>query len=695
MEIRDITQCSTGVQGADQVSNAGSKVRGDDSKWIPVVRSSESRMQSESANQKIANKSLEKYCVLKDNNSSVTKTLLSSACGNDCNHETDDKKSQTKESLDDAGGGVKRKQEESNANSVGQSQSVAETPIYTREDAKNRLYGYFKSFESSDNSGFREFDFKKFAEVNDFPLNESCIPHSDVVKNSFQRMYYVVDELLSNGVTFTKEDVEDIHIKLTPNEVLDITSTLEKIPDENKAYKLYGELGVVIFSKMKESVQDSMFANDRKVLGDCLWANSDICKSILSLPLVNSAKGIDVCKKMIGSTLTGVCSVFELSEQKLTDEERENQDHQNLVNNFKELGMFFAFKNDKLGKEMLPAAQFATSIGMKMPLFMAEITTEDKKFRPSGFSHDIVGVAIRDTILSEKDFKGFPWVHKTFYHEITHHARSAVGAIHADKLIARVSLMNVFWSNANLVDAIKSQIREYALTNSEEYIAEFSALVLYCLEHNTNPFNYIKDARLWRLYYEFGGPDYAPIIQQKGFLPDIYAKDCDILSDKKCDWCSGYPSKFGIDVDKLSKKNISVDIYLHGDSYLVPITSKIVFPPPPLGYCYTTEGGCIGLKIDKNVLPDSDDCYCSPSYCSLTNGPLTSLLYSQFQLGHHFELLPNENVDMSKHIDSAEQSSTNEASNSMISTIGSAIGTIVRLPVTAVQWGLSWFRPSN
>ncbi len=693
MEIGNITQGSIGLRGAAQVGNAGNQVGVDGNNEMDIEQSSAGRVQNGCADQKFEYKGLKQHDVLENNHFSTEKRTHDGALGNESDSgEPDNKRRRRNAHNDSYRGGVGKPLNQQGViekqNNVGPSQPAAETPIYTHEYAMSKLDECFKK----SNSDFKEFNFKRFAEVNEISLNDNYIPHSNIVKNSFQCMYDVARELLSDGITFKKADGKNIPIKLTPKEVLGIINTLGNVPDEDKAYKLYGELGVIIFREINSAVQNT----NKETLGESLWINYYTCKSILSLPLVNCAEGINVCKKMIDSMLTDTYSVFELSEPKLSDVEREKKDHKDLVNDFKKLAMFFAFKNKELAKGILPAAQFATSIGMKMPLFMAEVTTKGNGLGIKGFSNNVVGVAVCDTDdVSEKDSKGFPHAHFTFYHEITHHARSAVGAIHADKLIARVSLMNVFWSNASLVNAINFQISNYALTNYEEYVAEFSGLVLCCLEDNKNPFDYIKDARLWRLYYEFGGPDFAPIIQQKGFLPDIYAKDCDILSDKKCDWCSGYPSKFGIDVDKLSKKNISVDIYLHGDSYLVPITSKIVFPPPPLGYCYTTEGGCIGLKIDKNVLPDSDDCYCSPSYCSLTNGPLTSLLYSQFQLGHHFELLPNENVDMSKHIDSAKPSSTNEASNSMITTIGSAIGTIVRLPVTAVQWGFSWFSSSK
>ncbi len=642
------------VNGQGNVAN-GNQVGVDGGSDTPIVRSSTSRIQSKSINQNVEDKSLEQHDVSEGNNSSATKLLPNNACGNNGNQETEKSKFPTKDAFGDTGDqqGVMEKQ-----NSVVPSQPVAEKSIYTVDDAIRKLYECFKSPESINIPCLRTFDFKRFAEVNKISLNDSYIPHSDVVKNSFLCMYNVTYELLSKDVTFKKEDGEDIPIKLTPDEILGIINTLGNVPDEDKAYKLYGELGVIIFSKMNSAVQNT----NKEALGKSLWANYYICKSILSLPLVNCNGGIKFCTMVMDSILIGKHSVFELSEPKLSDAERADSKHQNLVNDFKKLGMFFAFKNDKLGEKLLLAAQFATSIGMKMPLFMAEVTTEDKEFRPSGFSSDVVGVAVHDAVLSEKDFKGFPWVCYNFYHEITHHARSAVGALYADKSIAGKSLESkelALKDNTNLINAIKSQIMEYALTNSEEYIADFSALVLCCLEHNKNPFSYIDDARLWRLYYEFGGPDYAPIIHEKFYKSaGVY----NILEDPNYGYCSGYPSKFGIDVDKLSNEKIWVREISSPDGLrFISVTSKTILPPPPIGYCYTTERGCIGLKIDKNMLPGGDDSkYYTPLFCSLTNGPLTLLCAGQFQLEHHLELFPKESGGVSQSIDSAALSSANK-----------------------------------
>lgn len=547
-------------------------------------------------------------------------------------------------------------------NNVGSSQPAAKTTTYTCEDAKKKLDEYFKK----GNSDFKEFAFKKFAKVYKRKLDSNIVPHSDIVKNSFQCMYNVADKLLSVGITFEEEDVEeedgkdkadwkDIHIELTPDEVMDAIARVDRLGlsnDENKAYKLYGELGDVIFSKMNEAVQDVNFDNNRAALENCLLANRDICKSILSLPLVNFDKGMTLCTRMIDSAFTGELSVFKLPKQ--VSKGIKALRHRIFVNDFKKLGMFFAFKNAKLAREILPAAQFATSVGMKMPLFMAEMAApKDSKIATAGLSGDIVGVAVRDNVVSAKDAKGFSLARSTFYHEITHHARSAVGAMHFDESISRKNLEEkIFEDNANLVDAIKDQISDYALTDSEEYMAEFSALVLCCLEPketeqgkiepNANPFDYIKDERLWRLYYEFGGPDFAPIIQQKGFLPAGYAEGRNILSDKGCDWCSGYPSKFGIDINQIKDQQVKVEgMTVIGQRSFVKIDEKTILPPPPLGYCYTTENGRLQLKIDKSIdvlKGSTDNKLYDPVFCRLTDGPLT-LMKTEPQWIHHFEVL--------------------------------------------------------
>ena len=551
--------------------------------------------------------------------------------------------------------------------------------IYDKPKAQEQLYEYFKSanasefdFDSlcynSDNfdslpfnncrfirlrynsDNFKEFDFKRFAEVNGITVEEQYLPHSNIVKGSFQRMYNVVDTLLSKGLTFQKGDDDSIKIKLTPEDVKDAVAHAHKYRSDNKeekAYKLYNELVNVILSKMNAVVQGQYFAKNRDALWSCLLSNRYLCKSILSLPLVNFDQGMELCKRMLESTLTDAYSIFSLSEQELTDKERGSANHQALVKAFKGLGVFFAFKNDELARKILPSAQYAVSIGMKLPLFMAEITTSDES-SIAGFSDDIVGVAISDDVMSSENFKEFPFAKQTFYHEITHHARSAAGARYADKSINDKKLDDILGSR-DIIESIIRQIRLYALTDCEEYIAEFSARVLCCLEQNKNPFEVITDLRLWRLYYELGGPDFAPIIKKKGFLPDGY--------DKDCDWCSGYPSKFNIDIgsisddidiDSISDYTVSVvDISSPIGYRRVHITNETILPPPPIGYCYTTERGSIQLKRDGKHQPPDDKCY-TPKFCSLTNGPLSFVRATDFSdienpvlLQHHFELLKN------------------------------------------------------
>ena len=149
-------------------------------------------------------------------------------------------------------------------------------------------------------------------------------------------------------------------------------------------------------------------------------------------------------------------------------------------------------------------------------------------------------------------------------------------------------------------------------------------------------------------------------------MPAGYDKDCEILLDEECDWCSGYPSKFNIDIDSISDDididsvpddididsvpddTVSVvDISSPIGYRRVPITNETILPPPPIGYCYTTERGSIELKHDDRLLkPDGK--YYTPLFCSLTNGPLSFVSATDFsdpknpvRLQHHFELLKN------------------------------------------------------
>lgn len=200
-----------------------------------------------------------------------------------------------------------------------------------------------------------------------------------------------------------------------------------------------------------------------------------------------------------------------------------------------------------------------------------------------------------------------------------------------------MKLTEILKDNNDIIGTIKSQISNYALTDCEEYIAEFSALVLCCLEQSENPFNYIADECLWRLYYEFGGPDFVPIIDQK-----FYADKGVILAQSGLGWCSGYPEKFSVNINQIKDQQVEVEgMVAIGQRSFVKIDEKTILPPPPLGYCYTTENGKLQLKIDKSIdvlKYSTDDTLYDPVFCSLTDGPLT-LMKTEPQWIHHFEVL--------------------------------------------------------
>ncbi len=581
----------------------------------------------------------------------------------------------------------------------------------TREEAEKALAKYFKN--PGENSSFKKFDFKKFAEVNGITVDESCIPHSDSLDNNFNCMHSVATTLLSKGVTFKKKNGENIPIKLTPDEVLGIINTLGNIPDEDKAYKLYGKLGDVILGKLNEFVQDQYFDHDTYQLLEYMYANESLYRAVLSMPLTNVKIGVDLCARILHLALSHDNATSKSKESfsiAKFDEEFlcANNNISNYVNEFKKLGIFFAFRTEKLAEQLLPAAKFLTTIGMKVPLFIAEFSNEsDIKKGVSDHDDDIdhddilgksynhsgiiinTNVALSTNTLSHGCyFLNCKSSHLVLYHECTHHARSFVGVMRADDSLDDRCLEDIFKDNQVIINAINSQISEYALTEYEEYIAEFSSRVLYCLEQSENPFNYIVDECLWRLYYEFGGPDFMPIIDQK-----FYGDKGVILAQSGLGWCSGYPSKFGIDINQIKDQQVEVEgMTAIGQKSLVKIDETTILPPPPLGYCYTTENGKLQLKIDKTVLPNStDNTLYDPVFCSLTDGPLT-LMSTEPQWIHHFELLPEESSGVLEELKHINEITT---SNSTITTIGSAIGTIVRLPVAAVQWGLSWFRPSN
>lgn len=167
----------------------------------------------------------------------------------------------------------------------------------TREGAEKTLAKYFKN--PGENSSFKKFDFKKFAEVYGITVDESCIPHSDSLDNNFNCMYSVATTLLSNCVTVEKENNEEISIKLTPKEVAEIVDNLKEQTLENKSYKLYGELGDVILGKLNEFVQDKYFDHDTYQLLEYMYANESLYRAALSMPLTNVKIGIDLCARIL------------------------------------------------------------------------------------------------------------------------------------------------------------------------------------------------------------------------------------------------------------------------------------------------------------------------------------------------------------------------------------------------------------
>ncbi len=505
-----------------------------------------------------------------------------------------------------------------------------------------------------------DFKFEKFAEINKIPYNSQCIPNSDNIRNSFASMRIVADDLLNGGIAVNTTETESFIIKLTDQEIIDANEKVENLrlsSGEDKAYALYGELGIIILSKFFYVVNAKSFDEQKKSIANCLSNSYDLCKHLLYLPLANFNKGTELCTRLFqlhkyDTSYFKDDSRFNVAQGSLLTNGTTSSDFhltsntpQQYVDEFKQLGIFCAFKDKKLADGILPAAQFAISLGMTTPLFVTEF--EYSKYNPAGISYDFDGIMINSSVMSfpaklvnKLSYPDFNILHLLFHHENTHHARSAVGAIHTDNTLGKKDLSKILQGHDDIIYAILSQISTYALTNYEEYIAEFSSLVLCCLEPketeqgkiepNANPFDYIKDERLWRLYYEFGGPDFAPIIQQKGFLPAGYAKSCDILSDKKCNWCSGYPEKFDIIVSDLGG-TVCVRVgSTKYDTIAVKIDSNTVLPPPPIGYHYATNKGYLELLNTENNKRHQ------PNFCRMTNGTLTLM---NTTLPHHFDKL--------------------------------------------------------
>ena len=494
------------------------------------------------------------------------------------------------------------------------------------------------------------FDFEKFAKINGIVVDPYCKPHSNSIQNGFKKMYIIACSLLRSGITVDKGMEGSVTIKLTADEVINARNRVARscrLTPNDKAYKLYSELGNLIHGKLLHVVQDDFFIKNQKNFATCLSTSYNLCKSFLLLPLVNFDGGMELCKRMIKTCLIGQLSVHNLSVDTLSDAQKLSPEYQDLVKEFQKLGVFFAFKNMELGKQALLFLKTIASLGMKLPLFMAEITTPGRDLVQS-FSNDFVGVAIHEG-TANLQFRGLPESRRHIAHEITHHARSAVGALFIDRSIAHKNLSDVLKGHDDVISAIKSQISDYALIDYEEYIACFGALVLCCLSVHLDPFYCITDPRLWRLYYEFGGPDFMFVINEH-FVKPKFGRD--ILSDPSLNWLPGYPSKFGVDINQIKDQQIIVaGLVAVGILYYVNIYETSILPPPPLGYCYTTKNGNLQLKVDKNILPScqDDQCY-DPIFCVLTHGSLT-LMYAEDRsdpnnpkpLQHHFEALPKEN----------------------------------------------------
>lgn len=509
------------------------------------------------------------------------------------------------------------------------------------EKVNNILNTYFRG---------RQFHFEVFAKVNNIDFDLDHKPHSDIVKYSFDRMHRVCLDLLDKGIMVDKGENGTATIKLTAEAIIDAynrVANYDNFTTAQKAYKLYSELGNIISEKLFVITNNDYFIQNKKCFRNCIVNGSEVCKSVLSLPLVNFTDGIKMCTNMLRTTLVDEFSDFKLSEPELLLDQKTSADHQKLVNDFKALGINFAFADQKLATEILQAAKNAISVGMKMPLFMTEFlnTSSVQKDDTAGASDDLIGFHINtNTTLSTTSINGlvkFDIVYPryAFYHENTHHSRSAVGAMNTDKSLVKqnekgewvgIELTDILKGQDNAIARIKQQISEYALSDCEEYIAEFSAHILSCLESNVDPCDYIQDEDLWLLYYELGGPDFTQAINNKIYLPCRM----DTLNDESFfGHLSGYPSKFGIDIRKIENQQVEVEgMVAVGVKTPVTINDKTILPPPPLGYRYTTDN----KKLQLQDIASRQ--YYDPTFCSLTNGPLT-LMKTNPQLVHHFELL--------------------------------------------------------
>lgn len=491
------------------------------------------------------------------------------------------------------------------------------------------------------------FDFSLFAKLNKISFDSGCVPHADADRYNFCRMHKIVTQLLGEGIYI--EELKQF-IRLTDEDLVRAYDNIGIITnDAEMSYKFFGELGKIIYEKLLSVVT---LLKDRNIgfhIETGSWLVHDIIADIFTLPLVNVAEGVDFGLKIFQSLKEGGISAFNDNHfQVLMPSNVEGNLHDELFAKFQQLGIFFIFQSEELAEQTLVSAKFLASIGMQLPAFIVEFE-HDAGRQIGGLSNTICGIELnkktKDEIYEIKDPKTgmvafeVPRSQKTFYHENIHHVRQVAGAFQQVRpWMPRWKI----WPEVgdSVKRSIANQISEYALTEHEEYLAEFGAKVLCCLQIGKNPLNYITDKKLWRLYYELGGPDFSQIINDK-----FYKNDYDILNDEnRCyGYLSGYPKKFEIDLSMLEDKEVVVS-GLRGFNVLnkEKLTDTTILPPPPLGYCYTTDNGKLQLKIDEYVLRSHDYEYYNPIFCRLTNGTLT-LMKTEPQFERHLELINNIN----------------------------------------------------
>lgn len=487
------------------------------------------------------------------------------------------------------------------------------------------------------------FEFLSFAKVNNIPFDHDYIPHAYASRYNFCRMHRIVTQLIDNGI-YIKELKKSI--KLTDEDLVMAYDNIGVVADNcEMSYRFFGELGKIIYQKLLSVVTLLEKHNICLDIETGSWLIHDIIADVFSLPLVNVSEGVDLGIKIFQFLKEGGISAFNDNHfQVLMPSDGERNLHDELFAKFQRLGIFFIFQSEELAEQILISAQFLASIGMQLPVFIVEFKHDGGK-QIGGLSNTICGVELnkklKDEIYDIKDLEtgsvvfSVPRSQKTFYHENIHHVRQSVGALKQGSNWMP-SMNTLLGREHNLIGVIKHQVSEYALTDHEEYLAEFGAKILCCLQMDENPLDYITDKKLWRLYYELGGPDFLPIIYDK-FYKDNY----DILNDEnRCyGHLSGYPKKFEIDLNRLENKQVSIS-GLKGLNVVdkETLTDTTILPPPPLGYKYTTDNKKLQLKPDVDVLRSHDNEYYDPVFCRLTNGTLT-LIKTEPKFERHLKLI--------------------------------------------------------